>query len=523
MFNLLRSSLYHFCIDGLILSLFFYLEIIKIIAAAENITEKHLIMLTVIYLSWIFSAAATHKFQLTNSSKSKWEASTLQIKFYLLIIAIVLFSIYLLQIKSPEWIYFSKAVVNYSLVSGLLALFLFVEKINNKVDEPTITFLKAHDIKSPVISSTIKNHGLKYSFNSSVETKSIDKHKLGFKYLKEYEKVFSVLDSMIDLKSFDSRKSVIINSGEFFDISLQNSESYQLYVNLNVLNNQSNMNNYIRKVRKTLVKGGVFVGALYPHNYRYNRFIKKYHFWIGNLFYFFDFIWKRVFPKLPVTRKLYFKFRKEKDMAISLAEGLGRLVYLGFKILDIAVVDNIVYFAAVMCEGPLPGKKQFYSPIFKMERIGKGGKTIYVYKLRTMYPYAEFIQDYVFNSNGSTNGDKIINDFRLPFWGKLLRRYWLDELPMFINFLKGDIKIVGVRPLSLTKFNQYPKDLQELRISTTPGLIPPFYKDLPTSFEKLLESEKRYILAYKKNPIKTDLEYFFKALYNILIKKARSS
>ncbi len=187
------------------------------------------------------------------------------------------------------------------------------------------------------------------------------------------------------------------------------------------LNDQFNVNNALRQIRTSLVKDGVFVGALHPHLYRYNNYIKKYRFWFGNLFYFFDFVWKRVFPKLPVTRQIYFKLRKEKDQAISFAEGLGRLIYTGYKILNLAVVDKVVYFAAVKSEERTPYKKSFYSPIFKMERIGKGGKSIFVYKLRTMYPYSEFIQDFAYNYNGSGNGDKITDDFRLPFWGKFFR------------------------------------------------------------------------------------------------------
>src|ERR1017187_929335 len=140
-----------------------------------------------------------------------------------------------------------------------------------------------------------------------------------------------------------------------------------------------------------------------------------------------------------------------------------------------------------------------------------------------MHPYSEFIQDYIYNLNGSGKGVKIKDDFRVATWGKILRKYWIDELPMLINFVKGDLKLIGVRPLTRSMFNLYPPDLQELRISTKPGLVPPFYKDLPKTLDEVLESERKYLLAYKKNPIKTDLKYLFGCGYNIIIKKARSS
>jgi len=56
-----------------------------------------------------------------------------------------------------------------------------------------------------------------------------------------------------------------------------------------------------------------------------------------------------------------------------------------------------------------------------------------------------------------------------------------------------------------------------------PGLVPPFYADLPETTEEFFQTEERYLDAYMKKPIRTDIRYFFKAMYNIFVKKARSS
>merc|ERR1712194_432188 len=90
-----------------------------------------------------------------------------------------------------------------------------------------------------------------------------------------------------------------------------------------------------------------------------------------------------------------------------------------------------------------------YGPIYKMPRVGKRNKIINVYKLRTMYPYSEYLQEFIFNKNGTSNGDKVNQDFRISPIGSFFRKFWIDELPMIINLVKGDLKIVGVRPLSL--------------------------------------------------------------------------
>lgn len=66
----------------------------------------------------------------------------------------------------------------------------------------------------------------------------------------------------------------------------------------------------------------------------------------------------------------------------------------------------------------------------------------------TMHPYSEYLQRYVFEKNSLQEGGKIKDDFRVTYWGRIMRKLWIDELPMFINFFKGDLKLVGVRPLS---------------------------------------------------------------------------
>jgi lipopolysaccharide/colanic/teichoic acid biosynthesis glycosyltransferase len=104
-----------------------------------------------------------------------------------------------------------------------------------------------------------------------------------------------------------------------------------------------------------------------------------------------------------------------------------------------------------------------------------------------------------------------------------MRKLWLDELPMIWNMLRGEMKLVGVRPLSEHFFGLYPEDMQELRTQTKPGLVPPFYADLPVTLDEVIASERKYLEAYLKRPIATDWKYFWAAFYNIVIKRARSN
>ena len=140
-----------------------------------------------------------------------------------------------------------------------------------------------------------------------------------------------------------------------------------------------------------------------------------------------------------------------------------------------------------------------------------------------MYPYSEFLQEYIFLKNNLQDGGKIRDDFRVSPIGSFLRKVWLDEFPMILNLLKGQLKLVGVRPLSQHYYSLYSDELKEKRKEVKPGLIPPFYADLPETLEEIQESELRYIEHYKSAPLKTDWHYFWKAVGNIVLNKARSA
>ena len=104
-----------------------------------------------------------------------------------------------------------------------------------------------------------------------------------------------------------------------------------------------------------------------------------------------------------------------------------------------------------------------------------------------------------------------------------MRKRWLDELPMIYNWIKGELQLVGVRPLTVHYLSLYTKDVREMRKKVKPGLIPPFYADLPETFSEICESERRYLQAFLEEPIKTQWVYFWKTFYNIIIKGARSN
>lgn len=95
--------------------------------------------------------------------------------------------------------------------------------------------------------------------------------------------------------------------------------------------------------------------------------------------------------------------------------------------------------------------------IFKQERVGRKEKHFYIYKFRTM------------NEKCDENGELLPDKDRLTKFGKLLRKTSLDELPQLFNVLKGDISLIGPRPM-MPKYIPSDDEIRKNRFSIRPGI-----------------------------------------------------
>ena len=332
-------------------------------------------------------------------------------------------------------------------------------------------------------------------------------------------KAFNFFRRFIDVTS---TKNLIIPKGKVLS-GYSNFNEVENVVLLNKVNNFRTINKQFEEVNCKLSTGGILMGNFETFECKKGTAISKIPV-LRNIYCNIEFIFKRVVPKLPYLKKVYFFITKGKDRLLSKAEVLGRLVSCGFDIIECESIGGLHYFAAKKIKEPFYDMNPSYGPLFKMQRVGKNGKIIGVYKMRTMHPYSEYLQDYVLKLNGYAETGKPADDFRLVNWGKLLRRYWLDELPQLINVFKGELKLVGVRPVSQRYFQDIPKDIQELRLTQKPGCIPPYVAlNRKGSVESVLQAEREYLEEKIKNPYFTDTKYFFKAIYNIVFKNKRSA
>ncbi|MBQ8603252.1 MAG: sugar transferase [Oscillospiraceae bacterium] len=146
------------------------------------------------------------------------------------------------------------------------------------------------------------------------------------------------------------------------------------------------------------------------------------------------------------------------------------------------------------------------SPFFTQKRVGKDGKEFTFYKFRTMYSDAGEKQADLLPLN-EMDGPvfKIKHDPRITRVGVFLRRTSIDEIPQFLNVLKGEMSIVGPRPALPEEVACY-NEREKIRLLVTPGLtcywqVQPHRNEL--SFKEWVELDIKYI---KERSLKVDFK-----------------
>ena len=151
-----------------------------------------------------------------------------------------------------------------------------------------------------------------------------------------------------------------------------------------------------------------------------------------------------------------------------LEAALKRLFDFVIAAIFLAIGAPVMAIIALLVKLSSPG------PVFfRQERIGKAGRRIRIYKFRTMHRDAEHIlksdpelyRRYVDSNYKLPKG----RDPRLTFIGRILRELSLDEIPQLINVLKGEMSLVGPRPVVPAEIDKY-GDYASLLLSVQPGL-----------------------------------------------------
>ena len=156
---------------------------------------------------------------------------------------------------------------------------------------------------------------------------------------------------------------------------------------------------------------------------------------------------------------------------------------------------------------------------FAHTRYGKNGKKFKMYKFRTMYENAQdMINDFTPEQMKEWKENfKLQDNPRITKVGKFLRKTSLDELPQIVNIIKGDLSIIGPRPVIEEELEKYGENKEKF-LSVTPGLTGYWQANgrSSTTYEQRMEMELYYIDHISP---KLDFKIFFKTIESVIKKE----
>ena len=168
------------------------------------------------------------------------------------------------------------------------------------------------------------------------------------------------------------------------------------------------------------------------------------------------------------------------------------------RIMDIvgSIVGIIIFGIAFIFVGPII-KLQSKGPIiFSQKRVGRNGHIFKIYKFRSMYMDAEERKKELMEQNKMKGHMfKVDNDPRITPIGRFIRKTSIDELPQFLNVLKGDMSLVGTRPPTVDEFEQYEKH-HRIRLSIKSGITGLWQisgRSNIVDFEEVVKLDEKYI------------------------------
>ena len=213
-----------------------------------------------------------------------------------------------------------------------------------------------------------------------------------------------------------------------------------------------------------------------------------------------------------------------RDIVIvpKIAKGASKINYISVKrIIDVIISTiGLIVLSPIFLILAIIIKLDSKGPVFFAHtRYGKDGKKFKMYKFRTMYENAQdMINDFTPEQMKEWKENfKLQDDPRITKVGKFLRKTSLDELPQIVNIIKGDLSIIGPRPVIEEELEKY-GDNKDKFLSVSPGLTGYWQANgrSSTTYEQRMEMELYYIDNISP---KLDVKIFFKTIESVIKKE----
>ena len=193
---------------------------------------------------------------------------------------------------------------------------------------------------------------------------------------------------------------------------------------------------------------------------------------------------------------MYFTIKRLFDLFVSITGLIICIIPMGIIALIIKLTSK----------GPV---------VYKHQRVGKHGKIFNVYKFRSMYDDNRSIENILDESKLKQFKEKhkVDDDPRITPFGRILRKSSLDELPQIFNIIKGDMAVIGPRPITSEELEDY-KENKDFLLKVRPGLTGYWTTHGRSQIDNDIRIKMELYYVAKRS-ISMDVKIFFKTFVKL--------
>ena len=306
--------------------IFFFIELLAILAAfflvyfskraTFRLEEKYQIVLMGLFFTWLLVSLLVHRFKV-KTEDGFWNAFIPFWQSEALILGLVSFAAFVAARGNMSRLIVFGSIATFALLENFVVLVYYMVFQFKRADEDPAELL-ADELAHPHVAAEADEEDTeeivkdRYRFQEMDDSQEILKQKLERLFLKKFQDVFDFIKKYVDLGRFDIFSSIFMFSGDTENIEIMEDDSLGFFFNFEKVNNFRYVNRVIIAINKKMKKGGVFIGCFESLDQRHQRIFSKFPRWFARIFYVVDFFYKRIMPKLPVLKSIYFFFSRGK-------------------------------------------------------------------------------------------------------------------------------------------------------------------------------------------------------------------
>ncbi|MCK5075062.1 MAG: hypothetical protein KAR38_01745, partial [Calditrichia bacterium] len=267
------------------------------------LSDDYKILMFIIYFSWLFVGLFTHKFQIYSRNgivKALWPF----VKSFIFVLTLLSFFVFAFRVIEFSRLILFGSIILFAVFEWTIVTIYYLYSHPDKTDEIQTDYFHIHELldvskeeKVEKVDEVEKEEKLvikegKYNLPYFEHYSSALADSLKNIYLKSFKEIYTFIKETLNLGTFDLSHSVILRSGDPYNVEVLPENSLDLFINLHEVNDFRRVNEYFIEVNRVLKDNSVFIGKLEPISRRLQRFRKKYPNYLANIIYLLDFAWR---------------------------------------------------------------------------------------------------------------------------------------------------------------------------------------------------------------------------------------